>query len=450
MPKIRIVLPPPHSEIQRKIYDSLVTPGLIETWVACGSKFGKTISAGVAQTRKLYLKKNKIHRWIAPTYPQALYGKRYIEQMIPPKPISHPKKYSIEVPFLQNILEFKTGEKPENLEGEATESNVLDEFSKMRAQAYHSAKTTTTMTGAPFLIISTPRGKNGLFYQKCMEAKRIMEWEIKNGRPITKMFLTAPTSANPLIKKQMIEENRKSMPDRLFRQYMLAEFVDDGGVFTGFRDLYYTDEISINEPRQFWIAPNAAECDVVIGADWAKSVDWTVFFAGDVNTRKVVGFERFHKRPYPDAIKNLIRFSRKFRNTLAVWHDKTGVGDAIDDQLAFTDLPYEGKIFSNNSKSNMVMKLITSIETEQIGLPNWDILDGEFDAYEISTTDLGTVTYNAAEGFHDDTISALMLMNAAFDEYCDQKLEIRFTDDDDKKRPLSDLEKYYADIDDDD
>lgn len=448
--RVHVRFPPPHGNIQRQIFNSHSTKNLLEMWVACGTKFGKTISGTVSIGRGLIGKRQGLFRWVAPTYGQSLIGKRNLSRILPPEPYVIPLQYTLKVPGLDSTLEFRSGDKPENLEGEACHGYVLDECAKMRPLVYASAKTTVTLTRGPILAISTPRGKNW-FHKKCVEAEEQMKWEMAKGVPVTKVFLTAPTDANPRISKKIIEDARKSLPDRLFRQYYLAEFVDDGSTFAGFRDCYYTDLIEIYESRQFWKHEAAAESTVVVGVDWAKSVDWTVFIAIDIATRRVVAFERFHKRPYTEAIRQLVRFVRNFHETAVVWHDRTGVGEAIDDQLAYTNLPFQGIVFTNSSKSNMVTKLITSVETKGIGLPRWNVLDLEMDAYEVSTTEIGTVTYSAAEGYHDDTVSALMLANAALHEYAERDMDIRFLEEltsdknIDRVEPGS-LEAYYNDL----
>lgn len=451
MPEVRIKLPSPHSEEQRLIFMALNTPGLLETWCPCGTKFGKTLGGGTALSLVMPIRRQRIYRWVAPIYAQALIGARYVKRMLPPDPFLIPLEYSVKIPAVETVLEFRTGEKPENLEGEGCHGYILDECSKMKEQVYASAKTTVTLTEGPILAISTPRGKNW-FYHKCMEAREEMNWAINKGLKPSKIFITAPTSKNPKVKASVIEEARKSLPDRLFRQYYLAEFMDDSSVFAGFRETYYTPPLDLYDEHQLWLHPDSKESNVVIGADWAKTVDWTVFFAACIKTKRVIAFERFHKRPYTEAIRQLVRFSRRFKETLAVWHDKTGVGEAIDDQLAYTDLPYEGKVFTNKSKTEMVNKLITRVESKQIGLPRWNVLDLEMDAYEVTTNELGTMKYSAPSGQHDDTVSALMLTNAALEQYSEREYDIKFLEEleaDAKKhgdKKLSGLEAYYADI----
>lgn len=445
----RLITPTAHSLEQSLMMKAFITPGLLEAWFPCGTKFGKSAGAGSGMAAAAWVKKGALFRWVAPVHSQAKVGMKYHLKLIPKETIAI-NKSEPSINFMHNDakIEYKSGKYPEDLEGEGVDGGyALDEAAKMGQQVYDSAKTTVTVTRGPIVVFSTPKGK-GWFFNKCMKAKEEMEWALKKGKSPTKIFMTAPSSKNPAVTPEMVEEARISLPDRLFRQYMLAEFQDDGSIFLGFRECYYTESIDLIQSHQIWFHPDAENSTVVIGADWAKIVDWTVFFAICLETRRVIAFERFHKRPYTEAIRQLVRFCKKFKQVEAVWHDKTGVGEAIDDQLAYTELPYEGKVFSNKSKTDMVNRLITSIECSRIGLPKWNVLDSEMDAYEVTTNELGNMSYSAPDGQHDDTISALMLANAALETYADRDYDVKFLEDlKSESNEISDLEAYYKDLD---
>lgn len=456
-------LPKPLSDKQRIIMQALITPGLLELWVACGTKFGKSLGASSAICAKSGMTKNGLIRWIAPIYSQSRIGFSYMKKMLPPEP--HTKinnnAQSLYLESMETLIECKSGKFPEDLEGEATAANVLDECAKMKRQVYDSTKTTTTVTRGPIMAISTPRGKNW-FYTKCMEAKEKMLFDIAHKRKPTHIFITAPSTDNPLVSADAVAEARRSLPDRLFRQYYEAEFVDDGSVFTGYRDCIYTDTLEMPEKSQRWHDKDYDfdKGQVVIGADWAKTVDWTVFIAVDVPTRKVVAFQRFHKTPYTEAVSRLVRFAGQFKDVIVINHDKTGLGTVIDDHLAYSSLPYNGVTFTNAWKADCVAKLITAFEQKIIGIPHWHHLLDELESYEVQATDIGNMKYSAAAGKHDDIVSALMLAYSALSQYADAVYDVRFLDgprivdaDGKEYKPtLNPVEQYYQDLaaDDDD
>ena len=468
MERSRVVIPAPHSVKQKLIMQALMMHGLSEMWVPCGTKFGKTFAAAAAIGGRQMTGRGLLGRWVAPIYAQTKIGFKYCKKMVPPPPHTKIDNHdlSLTITALDSRVEFKSGKYPEDLEGEGIHGGyVLDECAKMQEQVYNSARTTVTITRAPILAISTPRGKNW-FYSKCMQAKEEMEWAIQKGMPPQKIFLTAASIDNPLVSQQAVDEARRSMPERLFRQYYLAEFVDDGSVFLGYRDCLYGEDLQLFGASQRWFDPEYDGGSVVVGADWAKTQDYTVFTAFDIGTRRLVGFERFHKTPYTEAIKKLVYFCRKFKDIMVVKHDKTGLGGVIDDQLSYTTLPYEGVIFTNSWKANAVAALITSVEHKMIQLPRWLEMINEFEAYEVMTTSAGNLSYSALPGKHDDIVSSMLLSHEALLQYSDTGADINFMEDmrnpevkdaegktigkDGKPKQLNPIEEFYRSIEDDD
>lgn len=468
MTRSRIVLPKPHSVKQQLIMEALVMQGLLEMWVASGTKFGKSIGASGSITTRQMTGHELLGRWVAPIYAQTKIGFKYCKKILPPPPHTKVDNHDLSLTLtgLDSRVEFKSGKFPEDLEGEGIHGGyVLDECAKMQEQVYDSAKTTVTVTRAPILAISTPRGKNW-FYSKCMAAKDEMEWAIKKGLPPAKMFLTAASTDNPLVSAAAVEEARRSMPDRLFRQYYLAEFVDDGSVFLGYRDCLFGDELELTGAVQRWVDPEYDGGTVVIGADWAKTQDYTVFTAFHTGTRRLVGFERFHKTPYVQAIRKLVLFARRFKDVIVVKHDKTGLGGVIDDQLSYTELPYEGVTFTNAWKADAVASLITSVEHGMIGLPRWPEMIDEFESYEVTTSAAGNLSYSSVAGKHDDIVSSLLLSHQALLQYSDSGADIKFMEDlrkpdgapaegktsgkDAAPQQVNPIEQFYRSIEDDD
>ena len=425
-------LPEWHSKEQALMMNFYrMDPECRELWAACGTKFGKSLAISTANAQALWVHRMWKMRWIAPIYQQAKIGLDYTKKILPGEPYVTPnlKDLSLYVRNQQNLIEFKSGQNPEDLEGEAINANALDEASKMKPQVYDSAIGTMTMTYGKLAGFSTPRGKNW-FYKKCMNAKDEMIWCLKRKRIPTKLFIHAPTRANPNVRIEAIEAARKNLGPRLFSQYYEAEFVDDGAIFVNFRSCIYGEEIEVSGSVQFWKVSNSNQVDVVIGADWAKHTDFTVFTAwGKIGGKhKVVGFLRFQSIGYIEAVRELRKFSRCFKSVDIVYHDRTGIGDAVDDILSHTDLNYEGIIFSNTSKSAMVNNLMMGFETEQCSIPNWEEMLKELDSFEVVTSVIGTMRYSAPSGLHDDIVCSMMLGYAASTEF-NQEFRVMYLDE---------------------
>lgn len=441
--------PKPHGRKQALIMQALLHPGLEEVWIANGTKWGKTISASTAIVAAALNKPRSIFRWVAPIYNQSKIGWSYCRKILPPPPhISvNLADLEIRVPHLESVIQFYHAQNPVSLEGYGIAGYVFDEAAKIKEDAYASAKTTVTITRGPMIFISTPNGKNW-FYQRCMAAYEEMERARYEKRLPKSIFITAPTSDNPHVPKAAIESAKRNLSQRLFRQFFEASFEDEGSVFTNYRENIYTSELDLYGDNQIWFADAAGEKTVVVGADWAKTVDYTAFVAIDLETRKVVGVQRFHKQAYTEAIRRLVYFAKKFKSVEVVYHDKTGVGQAIDDQLAFTDLNFRGITFTNALKAEMVNRLITAFEQSMIQIPHWNQLLIELESFEVQASEIGTLRYGAFGTGHDDIVCALLLAHHALLEYADRNHDLRFLEDFDVLK-RSAMEEYYQGLADD-
>lgn len=411
----------PHSKKQALIMNAFFIPGLLEMWVAAGSKFGKSLSLSGAFALKAPLTEQHLYRWIAPIYSQSKIGFKYIKRMMPPEPYVKVNESSLSL-HLRNqdtTIQFFHGQDPESLEGEAINGNALDEASKMREEVYSSVKTTVGVTAGPIIGISTPRGKNNWFYRKCMEAKEEMLRAQREGRRPRKIFIHAPSWTNPAVSMDVINDAKRTMPLRLWRQYYEADFVADGSVFSGLDHCWKTD--TIDETDQFlWIHPEAKQMSVALGVDWARNVDYTVFSASCMKTRELVGVWRMRGVAYPQQIKKLKTFTERFASVETVWHDKTGVGVALDDLLAGTELPFHGIVFTNASKNELMVKLMLSFEEASYGMPQIAALVTEFNDIEVKTTATGLPTYAAPSGATDDIVMSVALSHAAMLQHSDR------------------------------
>lgn len=64
---------------------------------------------------------------------------------------------------------------------------------------------------------------------------------------------------------------------------------------------------------------------------------------------------------------------------------------------------------TNSSKKRIVEQLATLFENENISIPNDNKLISQLTTFECKIEKSGLVTYNAASGFHDDTIISLAI-----------------------------------------
>ena len=192
---------------------------------------------------------------------------------------------------------------------------------------------------------------------------------------------------------------RSNMPENLFRQEILAEFVEgEGAVFhrimdnarlAGFRD-----------------GPQPG-CSYVVGTDLAKHQDFTVSIALEVSSGQVHGMERYHHLDWPLVKQRVKWFSEKWR--APIWIDATGVGDPVFDDLSADGLPIAPIKFTSESKSALVVALCNAMEKGEISYPPDPVLIAELEAFAYGELPSGKFRYSAPEGMHDDCVMALAL-----------------------------------------
>lgn len=337
------------------------------------------------------------------------------------------------------VIECVHAQDPEvTIEGEATQLNIMDEMSKMKEQALSSVYSTTTQTGGLIRGYTTPRGKNWV-YHKYLECLNEMELARFHGRKPTMIAMTATTIDNPYVPRESIEIAKKMLPLRIYNQLFLAQFVDDGSTFVGFRELVRGDEIIIDTDVQIWKCKDFSDRDVVLGGDWARTHDFTVVTAWCLKTKEMCGFLRFQGANYKTMIKHVYEFGMVFKEVHVLKHDKTGIGDVIDELLQALPWPIDGLKFNNENKSAMVSQLMVDFQHGKMTLPNWPEMLIELDAYEVEVTSIGNMKYGAPSGMHDDIVTSMMLGWTALMENNPNNWDVQFLD----SLKVEGVEGYY-------
>jgi hypothetical protein len=440
----------PHSPKQRQIMEYLAGSGPPFTmWVSCGTKFGKTIGACGGVGLAVPNNRGELSRIVAPIYKQVKISWKYLDQIWPGEPYVIKNKGNMEMylPGVKSTLQFWHGQNPEDLEGEGVARQLNDECAKLRQQVFDSSRTTMTRTMGRMQNISTPRGRNWFFrgYTRALEEMERAAYEKRTPKEIA---LTATTAENPFVSQEAILEAKRLLPERLFRQYYLAEFLEDGMVFPApvIDTEFWPVKFVVDGPVQSWMRGDYADLNVVAGCDWAKQRDFTVLTAWDYSKRpfRMVGFMRLQGMSYPDQVVEVVRFLRKYKSCEMLKHDKTGVGIALDDMLEkVPDLVYEGVTFSNATKAFMVNDLIMLMERREILFPWWQQLMDEFDNFEVQVSDIGNMIYKAADGFHDDIVFSCALGMIACLHYADATFEAAFLEELPFVKPQIDTIEHY-------
>jgi hypothetical protein len=241
---------------------------------------------------------------------------------------------------------------------------------------------------------STPRGYNyfGSLFRRGQDHAEWPEW----------MSWKFPTASNPFIAGTEIADAERELPQRVFQQEYLADFLENDGAV--FRNV----QACLNAPLDR-VPKDHAGHRIVFGGDWAKQVDFTVTSLLCLDCKCEVALDRFNKIDYA--------FQRQRLGDLwTAWGCRNGIietnsiGAPIFEQLLRDGLPVSGFETTAASKPPLIESLALAFERAEYQWLNIPVATAELDAYECRVNPVtGRSTYSAPSGMHDDTVMARAL-----------------------------------------
>ena len=355
------------------------------TVTAAATKCGKTASHIIWLFEEaLKLKENQAVWWVAPVYQQAEIAFRRMKSQVNVKDFfqTNESKLVLTLPTGARI-EFKSGEKPDNLYGDDVYASVVDEASRMREESWFALRSTLTATKGKCKLIGNVKGKKNWFY-KLGERARLGEADYKFFK------ITAYDAANEgILDVEEIEQAKRDLPQFVFNELYLAEPGDDKSNPFGIENIRACISPVIN---------NTAIC---FGIDLAKYTDWTVITGLDSN-----GYVCYVKRFQSDWLQTM-NIIEKIVGRTPCFIDSTGIGDPIVENLQRILPNVEGFKFTSQSKQQLIEGLVMAIQSQLIFFPN-DPIGYELENFEYEYTRTG-VKYTAPSGLTDDCVMSLAL-----------------------------------------
>lgn len=289
---------------------------------------------------------------------------------------------------VETKIELKGADNEESLKGVGLQGVVLDECATMKSNVFPEVIRPMLMdSGGWAMFIGTPKGKNWFY-------------DIYNMQSVSDDFESwrFPTSVNKYILPSELEQIKSEMPEDLYNQEIMAEFMEDSaGAFRNIRQCITGD---LELPVRGTVYS--------MGVDLAKHQDWTVLTVLDQTSRHLVYHERMQKMDWTDMKLRIQEVAHRYNNAL-VTLDATGVGDPIFDDLLNVGVSCVGFKFTNESKKQLIERLQVALEQRLITFPRIPVLLDELQRYSYEMTPEGRVRYNAPEGYHDDCVISLAL-----------------------------------------
>lgn len=337
--------------------------------------------------------------WVGPTYQQAKkYGFDTIRTAIPDAWIDGDPKRSApyEIALVNGtVIEFRTFDKPESLQGAGVDRMVIDEAAYMPRSLWDNDLEPMLMDNRGcVMFISKPFGRNWFF--EMYERGESLDFPHHDS-------FHATSSDNPFIDEDP-SDKRDEKPDRVYKQEYLAEFIDDsGGVFEKLDERLFTLDQSLDELD--------GEPPYAHGWDLARHQDWTVGITLDSHGR-VVAFYRQQDISWPQIQRAIVTRYGKYDGPVMV--DASRDNKLVSD-LADEGLPVRPIKFSPKRKRELIENLATRLENGELASPDIPQLRHELGMFGYDVTPSGNVRYHAPEGFHDDAVDALAMAADALD-----------------------------------
>lgn len=354
-----------------------------------GRRWGKTLMAG--SVALACAARSGAVAWVVPTYRNARPLWRFCEQMA--GGVGELHKSEMTTRFRGGgWLGIYTADNDVALRGEAFDLVICDEAAQMRAETITDViMPTLADRDGRAMLISTPRGRNW-FWQEYMRGLGDGKYQAS---------FTAPSSANPMPTiRRAFELARARVSSRTFRQEWLAEFVEDGGgVFRNVEKAATSIPAEGAEPGH----------DYVIGCDWGRTNDATVYKVIDVQERREVYSDRMTETDFPRQLARLRALWVRF-GQCAILAESNSMGRPQIEHANESGLPVYPFETTNESKRRIIDNLSVAFEQGGIRILNDALTIGELQAYEhIRNTATGQPVFGAPEGMHDDTVMALAI-----------------------------------------
>lgn len=372
--------------------------------VCTGRQVGKSLMASFSAFYWLIKSSNGEIGYITPYYSQ---GKkvfrtlcRWVNQLNMPK-LVEVNKTDMSITFTRKgaaervnstRIQFYSAENYDSIRGNTFTHCIIDEAAFIKDEAWREAiKATTLVRCRKLLMVSTPKTKNW-FYE---------EFHIQGE---SRKSFNFSTWENPYIAREELNQFKKSLPDPVYRQEILGEFVDNGGdVFQNLNLLAITTA-PLDSDRYF------------IGVDVAQTEDFTVVSVMNEHGQ-ILELDRFNSMNYTSIIDRIHNTCSKYpRAKVNVETNSIGavVLDSLKQKLNKVYV-VEGFTTTNSSKDEVISLLIKDVQDLAIKLtpcPNHKELIKEMENFTFRySPQTKKVIYGARSGFHDDMVMSLAIAN---------------------------------------
>jgi hypothetical protein len=382
------------TKIQTEILSGILESNVKYHIINTGRQIGKTITL---QNLMLYWAINdapvKI-LFVAPVYSQVTRVQKEMMAAIGGSGLVANNNYSDNELTLTtgSTIYFRSAERYDNIRGGTFDMACLDEAAFIKEGAWTEAiKPTLLVRGKKVVMASTPNSKNW-FYDIAMLAQSPDYQDYK--------FYKATSYDTPYISHKEIEDAKRTVPDKVFKQEYLAEFLDGGG------------EVFSNLPSIEFNKYPKPQGKLFAALDIGRANDFTCCIVMD-QKGNIVDTYRNNKDSWNSITKDVIALVKKWNANLLV--ETNGVGDPIYSNILDEWKNTHPFTTTNKSKQEIIEGLILDVNEKNISIPSKSLfgaLQHEMETFTYKyNPKTRSIQYGHPQGGHDDTVIALALVN---------------------------------------
>jgi len=385
---------------QKEIIDACLAEG-IKYIVGCfGRQAGKSFTAMNLLLKWVLEDNGSIGLWCSPVYSQAKKVFTELTNSIAGTGLTKSvNKSELTITFINgSVIYFRSGEREDTLRGYTLDYLVIDEAAYIKDEVWNTVlRPTVLVRGKKVLFISTPKGRNW-FYNIAMRG-------VSEEYPQYRTFY-ATSFDSPYITAEELEEAKLSLPENVYRQEILGEFLEGGGEVFGNLKLtcMMTNYPSYDASKKYYA-----------GLDFGRQNDYTVLTI--LNSEgEVVDFYRERQKSWDIIISEVAAKLKKWRPVC--YAEVNGIGDVLYEQLKKQYPSVQPFITNNESKQNLIEDLIMGMNESKLKLPTQELNADLYKELSVFTYEYSPksrkVKYGSPNGFHDDTVISLALSFHSF------------------------------------
>jgi hypothetical protein len=383
--------------------------------VSCwGRQCGKTTTVAVKATYYAYTNPNTIALVASPSLRQSTIMLNRIQELIENsfilrQGVSKQTRTTIQLHNDSIIVALPCSENL--LRGYTADLIICDEAAFMPEETITQVMfpMLSTTNGAA-IFLSTPWGKNHFFHK----AYTNPEYSVHH----------AKSTECPLITPEFLQEQKRTLPDEIYRSEYLAEFTEAAYCFFPQDLIRQCIDPTLEQITDLTTAPHA---EYYAGVDLGKLNDHTVIaiIKQDQNQLRLVYIHEYPlDTPYSHIIGETVNANKRMRfQKLLI--DQTGVGEPITEELQNQDVTNtEGITFTIQTKEKLLNNLKLNMEQNRLKLPYNRHLIEQINQQQYEYSKNGHLTFTHPQGTHDDQLWALSLATYAIPHQTEPTLKI--------------------------